>query len=553
MKPLLFGVLCSVAFVCGLRAQDVTITPLAWKDPSGAPDELPRPDKMEPVEFPASLSSTTDIGYVVVSLTLSEKGKVLHLQARGTLPQYRSAYWNTLNRPHTFIAGRRDGKGVNAEITFAIIFNPSTAATNLQDSSPRLLETAMATRAMPTSDKKAPSIPDEVVEADVTVGENGLVSGIANAPKSVEKLLIIAAKNWKFAPARRNGNPVMATIRMPFIIVTDRSDGSVKSRIPPRPVAQAQPVYPLLLRMTGQTGEVLVGFDVTVEGRVKNAHVIRSLNHSFDMPALVAVRQWRFQPGTEDGRPVSMSSSVPIVFILNGESSDGPMETVKKGDSSKLPPEFRYDTPPRMTVSALPVYPYAALWDQRDGKAVVQYVVSQEGNVVSSSLREATTPEFGAAVLAAVDAFKYEPAVRAGKPTATLLAYEQEFSITKDWSLSSRQDAELLALERKKSPRIVKLSDLDEPLAPTYQQPGIFPTSVANSISSGKAVVEFLVDDEGNVCLPRVISASAPEFGFAAVHSVAGWYFEVPKHGGKPVVVRVRVPFEFSRAPAEKP
>jgi outer membrane biosynthesis protein TonB len=57
--------------------------------------------------------------------------------------------------------------------------------------------------------------------------------------------------------------------------------------------------------------------------------------------------------------------------------------------------------------------------------------------------------------------------------------------------------------------------------------------------------VEFLVDEHGHARLPRVVDASAPEFGYAAVAAVALWTFEAPTAKGEPVVVRVRAPFIF--------
>ena len=243
---------------------------------------------------------------------------------------------------------------------------------------------------------------------------------------------------------------------------------------------------------------------------------------------------------------------VPVVFQLSetANGGEGPAETVVKGDVSKLPVEFRYDTPPRLTSTTLPVYPYALLYNQQDGRAVVRYIIGKKGDVISTSITEASAPEFGWAVQAAVDCFTYEPAVRGGKPTETLLGFEQEFAITKDWLMSSREDAGVLALEKKNSPRIVKMRELDEPLKPTYQQPGSFPTCLDPAIRTGSAVVEFLVDEEGTVRLPRIVKATHLAFGYAAVQSVAAWQFEPPKRGGRAVIVRVRAPFEFSRPPA---
>ena len=67
--------------------------------------------------------------------------------------------------------------------------------------------------------------------------------------------------------------------------------------------------------------------------------------------------------------------------------------------------------------------------------------------------------------------------------------------------------------------------------------------------AKGEATIEVLIDKDGWVQLPRVVSTSNPAFGWAAAQAVAVWRFEPPKVGGKAVVTRVRIPFVFSDAP----
>jgi len=69
-------------------------------------------------------------------------------------------------------------------------------------------------------------------------------------------------------------------------------------------------------------------------------------------------------------------------------------------------------------------------------------------------------------------------------------------------------------------------------------------------VTTGEAVIEVLVDEDGHAWLPRIVSATDEAFGYAAVQAAA-WWFEPPMAGGKPVVVRARVPFKSgTKAPA---
>jgi hypothetical protein len=55
------------------------------------------------------------------------------------------------------------------------------------------------------------------------------------------------------------------------------------------------------------------------------------------------------------------------------------------------------------------------------------------------------------------------------------------------------------------------------------------------------------------VRLPRIVSATADSFGYAAAQAVVAWQFGPPLVGGKPAVVRVKVPFKFSLNNAKAP
>ena len=64
--------------------------------------------------------------------------------------------------------------------------------------------------------------------------------------------------------------------------------------------------------------EGIVVMDVVVgpDGRVADARVMRSLEPSLDEQALGALRQWEFQPGTRDDKPVSVIVTIEMTFAL---------------------------------------------------------------------------------------------------------------------------------------------------------------------------------------------------------------------------------------------
>lgn len=77
------------------------------------------------------------------------------------------------------------------------------------------------------------------------------------------------------------------------------------------------PVYPASSRRLGETGRVLVRVEIDSHGRAGQLRLLRSSGHSrLDESALAAVRAARFKPYTENGVPLSVWTTVPIVFEL---------------------------------------------------------------------------------------------------------------------------------------------------------------------------------------------------------------------------------------------
>lgn len=74
--------------------------------------------------------------------------------------------------------------------------------------------------------------------------------------------------------------------------------------------------YPEMARKAGIEGRVYVQFVVNEHGKVEAPKVIRGIGGGCDEEALKAVRQARFKPGMQRGRPVRVQYSLPIVFKL---------------------------------------------------------------------------------------------------------------------------------------------------------------------------------------------------------------------------------------------
>ena len=74
--------------------------------------------------------------------------------------------------------------------------------------------------------------------------------------------------------------------------------------------------YPEMARRAGIEGRVYVQFIVNERGEVENPVIIRGIGGGADEEALRVVRDAKFRPGLQRGRPVRVQFSLPIVFKL---------------------------------------------------------------------------------------------------------------------------------------------------------------------------------------------------------------------------------------------
>jgi TonB family protein len=151
-------------------------------------------------------------------------------------------------------------------------------------------------------------------------------------------------------------------------------------------------------------------------------------------------------------------------------------------------------------------------------------------------------------MIAAAESMDFDPALKNGKPCPAIISLEHQFDkYSKDVDEKSisigPEEFKLIGLEKNHPERIYSLKLLDSPLKPISRQAPVFPKSAKSY--AGEATIEFLVDKEGFVRLPRIISASDQAFAYSAIQAVTNWRFEPPTIKGKSVVVRLRVPFVF--------
>lgn len=213
-------------------------------------------------------------------------------------------------------------------------------------------------------------------------------------------------------------------------------------------------------------------------------------------------------------------------------------------------PAFSVDTMPR------PVYPFDALVTKKHGVVHLECAVTPQGWLIHAKVIKSSAPEFLAATMAFVETLPFAVPDHAPKNSdgQPIIKYEVDFDDSKCGETNTLmtcppESGLKILLSLRKDPsgnQFSKVKMLDAPLVPVSQRMPRFPQAMRKVTEIGSAIIEFYIDEEGLAVLPRTVSATHESFGYAACQAVSGgWRFKPPLKGGKPTIVKVRVPVAF--------
>lgn len=93
---------------------------------------------------------------------------------------------------------------------------------------------------------------------------------------------------------------------------------------------------------------------------------------------------------------------------------------------------------------------------------------------------------------------------------------------------------------------IFDISDVDSPPKPIKQVAHLFPMEARRRGLGGDVLLEFIVDQRGNVANVRILKSSDMIFEKSAADAIRQWKFQPAQHDGKVVDVRVRTRLKFN-------
>jgi TonB family protein len=182
---------------------------------------------------------------------------------------------------------------------------------------------------------------------------------------------------------------------------------------PPRALHIVAPIHPPELRKKLIAGECNIECLVSEEGHVVFTKVVDATAPEFGKAAEEAVRQWEFQPGERDGKPIAMTVRIPFDFTFTATEV---LETVAGRPvfvtvtGTTIPAE-QLPTWPMPTHIYQPPYPPTLRGTGKHGKAVISIVVDKTGHVVNPKIVKSTYPEFNMPALATAVRLIYPPQI----------------------------------------------------------------------------------------------------------------------------------------------
>lgn len=362
-----------------------------------------------------------------------------------------------------------------------------------------------------------------------------------------------AVKRWTFAPATSGGKPVACCLdtlvafspargqQKPSAVPPQEQTFNPAPRTSPSPKSTPPGDYPAALVERRLQGAVRFACLVTADGRPANVKIVAASHVDFVLPALRSLEHWEFTPGMQGDLPVPSEIEGLVSFEDIVKSSEETLAANGLAAAGGSMPSVHV-----MPVSAAdPVWPIDALLAGESGSATVEFTIGESGFVSGVKVREATQPAFGAALAAAIRTWVFERPLEKGRGTTVAMIQHYDFKAA--GADAAESDPGVRVLNALRRGEIHPAKGLDGKLTPLYRVRPEYPDALRDQGSpAGQAEIEFVIDREGRVRLPRIVSASNEEFGWAAATAVAQWVFSAPLRGGEPVDVKVHIPFNFA-------
>ena len=204
-------------------------------------------------------------------------------------------------------------------------------------------------------------------------------------------------------------------------------------------VKEFKPQYTSDAMKAGVQGAVVLECVVQPDGTVGEVRVTRALEPGLDREAIKAVKQWRFKPGTKDGKAVPVRVSLEMAFTLRDTATQPlfPVRPLVPGDAGskgQLQAAGVYKpgdgvSAPVMVKEVRPQYNPEAKQAKIEGSVTLECVVQTDGAVGEVRVTKSLDPGLDQEAIKAAKQWRFEPGTKDGKPVPVLITLEMTFTL----------------------------------------------------------------------------------------------------------------------------
>jgi len=211
------------AGAAGLRAQEITVGEIAACAAAEAPEQLPQIQGKWRIRPPEEMRKAVGPDVVFLQLLVKPTGQFDYCP-RGTNPVLNKSVGTPL-KEMKLAPARSGGQPVESFVWLPLIFNPAGAATEARDGIPRVLAAApcLAPHGL-FNELRLGETAKVPLWATARLDAAGALRSVAlEAPADarLQPLVEATLRQWRFAPARTNGQPVGADHRLPVVFFSE--------------------------------------------------------------------------------------------------------------------------------------------------------------------------------------------------------------------------------------------------------------------------------------------------------------------------------------------
>jgi TonB family protein len=173
----------------------------------------------------------------------------------------------------------------------------------------------------------------------------------------------------------------------------------------------------------------------------------------------------------------------------------------------------------------------------------VRLVIDETGAIIEASVAEASHPALGESALAAAKKWRFEPGLIRGRPAVRTVSIPFMFR-GPDGPPLPETAGRAIFVDLREIPVLAEtLPSMPEPLRKAWPR---YPAHLEASGAKGGVTVAFVIDRNGDVINPEIVSSDHPDFNTPALASVVALRFSPIRNlKGDLLLVSMLVRYEF--------